>query len=293
MEIKMVQARICEMFAPEANAGIRVFSGGKDLIDIADMAAEERDAVLYCFDQNVKKIENVSPKLAASLRPQREAMVKFAQIAKGTFPETKTYSYPGQQGGLGVDFLTPYTFNYNSSATVADGADGSNGFTEYLDSTITGFGSWNLNFAAANNHPVPLLGSWATKGTPAATVTNYYKGSGETGKHSYVVLFQDGIVEIGTTPRIQQLFFKSQLMDKYVPIAQNPLLCQSIEEDRSIYQYSTPGIIPVSHQTGVQVVAQGTGDAGVSYIPLLGMVFYESDFNKSAMSARTNTSVAP
>jgi len=289
----MVQARISEMFAPEANAGIRVFSGGKDLIDIADMAAEERDAVLYCFDLNVKKIENISPKIAASLRPQREAMVKFAQIAKGTFPETKTYSYPGQSGGLGVDFLSPYTFSYNSSATKPDAADGSNGFTEYLDSTVTGFGSWNLNFAAANNYPVPLLGGWSTKGTPAATITYYYKAAGETNKHSYVVLFQDGIIELGTTPRIQQLFFKTQLMDKYTPIAQNPMLNQSLEEGRSIYQYTTPGMIPVSHQTGVQIVAQGTSEAGTSYIPLLGMVFYETDFNAEAMSARTNTSVSP
>ena len=281
------------MFAPEAVSGIRIFGGGKDLVDIADMAQEEKDAIYYCFDSNVKKIENISPKLAASLRPQREAMVKFAQIAKGTFPETKTYSYPGQAGGLAVDFLTPYTFSYNSSLTVADGLDGSNGFTEYLDSTVTGFGSWNVNFAAANNYPVPLLGSWTAKGTPIATLTNYYKGAGETGKHSYVVIFQDGIIELGTTPRIQQLFFKTQLMDKYTPIAQNPLITQSIEEGRSIYQYTTPGMIPVSHQTGVAIVAQGTSEAGVSLVPLLGMVFYETDFNKAAMSARTNTSVAP
>jgi len=82
-------------------------------------------------------------------------------------------------------------------------------------------------------------------------------------------------------------------MDKYTPIAQNPMLNQSLEEGRSIYQYTTPGMIPVSHQTGVQIVAQGTSEAGTSYIPLLGMVFYETDFNAEAMSARTNTSVSP
>lgn len=267
----MVQARISEMFSPEANAGIRVFSGGKDLIDIADMAAEERDAILYCFDQNVKKIENISPKLAASLRPQREAMVKFAQIAKGTFPETKTFSYPGQIGGLAADFLTPYTYRY---CITANGSVGGYAYTQYVDSATPGFGTWDLATAAG-----------ATAQYIAGDSTHPYRGCAKTSYHSYVVIFQDGIIELGTTPKIQQLFFKSELLDKYTPIAMNPLLNQSIEEDRSIFQYSTPGMIPISHQTGVTIKVQ-SNYAGTSNIPLLGMVFYETDFNLEAMAAR-------
>jgi hypothetical protein len=269
----MVQARISEMFAPEANAGIRVFSGGKDLIDIADMAAEERDAILYCFDQNVKKIENVSPKLAASLRPQREAMVKFAQIAKGTFPETKTYSYPGQAGGLGVDFLNPHLFGYGdvTGVTSADGTmmyygiDGTLGTNQMR--------TWDIPFVAGTVKP--MLGK---------DTATYYKGCGTTNYHSYVVLFQDGIIELGTKPSIEQLFFKSQLMDKYTPIAVSPLARESIEEGRGIYQYTTPGIIPISHMVGVNIEAL-PDVTGVAHIPLLGMCFYETDFNLSAMTA--------
>jgi hypothetical protein len=270
---KMVQARISEMFAPEANAGIRVFSGGKDLIDIADMAAEERDAILYCFDQNVKKIENVSPKIAAGLRPQREAMVKFAQIAKGTFPETKTYSYPGQTGGLAVDFLTPYLFGYGTSDS-GTGANGYNDIAGASGSTAT-MRTWDLPLTASTVRTI--LGY-------DVTTYQYYKGCATTGSHSYVVLFQDGIVEIGTDPSFSELYFKSQLMDKYTPISVQPLIRESVEEGRGIFQYSTPGIIPISHQTGVAI--QGlplyTRNA---YLPLLGMVFYESDFNISTMVA--------
>ena len=274
----MVQARISEMFSAEANAGIRVFSGGKDLIDIADMATEERDAILYCFDQNVKKIENISPKLAAGLRPQREAMVKFAQIAKGTFPETKTFSYPGQQGGLGVDFLTPYLYRYD---TTPNGAVGRKAYTSYSDSSVAGYGTWDINLATVGTKYY-IAGNGST---------GYYRGcdSGDgtngTAGHSYVVIFQDGIIELGTTPRIEQMHFKSELMDKYVPISMQPLLTQSIEENRTIYQYTTPGMIPISHQTGVQIAVLPNA-AGVSTIPLLGMVFYESDFNTAAMPVR-------
>ena len=269
--IELVQARISEMFSPEANAGIRVFSGGKDLIDIADMAAEERDAILYCFDQNVKKIENISPKLAAGLRPQREAMVKFAQIAKGTFPETKTFSYPGQIGGLAADFLSPYTYRY---CTTPNASVGGYAYTEYSDSATVGFGTWDLPMTATGG--VEYI---------AGSASYPYRGSGVTSKHSYVVIFQDGIIELGTTPKIEQLFFKSELLDKYTPVAMNPMLNQSIEEDRSIFQYSTPGMIPISHQTGVTIKSQ-SNYGGTSNIPLLGMVFYETDFNLEAMAAR-------
>jgi hypothetical protein len=267
----MVQAKISEMFAPELNAGIRVFSGGKDLIDIADMAAEERDSILYCFDQNVKKIENISPKLAASLRPQRDAMVKFAQIAKGTFPETKTYSYPGQSGGLAVDFITPYLYKYSTaSAGAAAGSYDTNG---YNASTVAGANVWDIDLVCGT--PAYLAGS----------ASKPYRGSAISGKHSYVVLFQDGIIELGTTPKIEQMFFKSELMDKYTPISMQPLVNQSIEEGRTIYQYSTPGIMPMSHMTGAYVVVQ-PNYTGTSSIPLLGMVFYETDFNLGAMAVR-------
>ena len=270
------------MFSPEANAGIRVFSGGKDLIDIADMAAEERDAILYCFDQNVKKIENISPKLAAGLRPQREAMVKFAQIAKGTFPETKTYSYPGQHGGLGVDFLNPYLLGYGANITAT-----LSGNTGYLDTSLAvgtnGDRTWWLGGGTA--------GTGLTAGTlarilgyDATAATAYYKGCAVAENHSYVVLFQDGIIELGTTPKMNELYFKSTLMDKYTPISQSPLLTQTIEKDRNIYQYSTPGMIPISHNTGVTIIGQVLY-TGSCYLPLLGMVFYESDFNKAAMDS--------
>ena len=262
------------MFAPEATAGIRIFGGGKDLVDIADMAAEEKEAIYYCFDSNVKKIENISPKLAASLRPQREAMVKFAQIAKGTFPETKTFSYPGQSGGLAVDFLNPYLWSY---ATTKDGSTAGNYCTNaYSDAAVAGFGSWDASLTAGTAFYL------------AGSSTKAYRGSAISGKHSYAVVFQDGIIELGTTPKIEQVFFKSELLDKYTPISMQPLMNQSIEEGRSIYQYSTPGMMPFSHQTG-SVIAALPNYTGTSNIPILGMVFYETDFNVAAQAARGAT----
>ena len=276
------------MFSPEAAAGIRIFTGAQDLVDIADISSDERNAILYAFDLNVKKIENVSPKLAATLRPQREAFVKWGQIAKGIFPETKVFAYPGQSGGLGVDFLCPYLWMYNGTQTTAGVAAGNGGYTGYSDSTPIGYGSWDAALTAGT--------LFAIAGGPATVANNtnalsslYYQGSGVTSYHSYTVIAQDGIIELGTTPKIEQLFFRSQLLDKYTPIAQPPTITQTIETDKNIYQYTTPGMIPISHLVGMQIYAMANV-SGVSTLPLLGMTYYETNFNKNIQAGRFATS---
>jgi hypothetical protein len=280
----MTQASISDMFAPEAAAGIRIFTGATDLVDIADISSDERNAILYAFDLNVKKIENVSPKLAATLRPQREAFVKWGQIAKGIFPETKVFAYPGQSGGLGVDFLCPYLFMYNGTQTASSAAAGNSGYTGYNDSVPAGYGSWDAQLTAGAMFSI--AGGPATQSNAINSLSSlYYQGSGVTSYHSYVVIAQDGICEIGTTPKIEQLFFRSQLLDKYTPIAQPPTLAQTIETDKNIYQYTTPGMIPISHLVGMQIYAM-PNVGGLSTLPLLGMVYYETNFNKNIQAGR-------
>lgn len=285
---KLTQASISDMFAPEAAAGIRIFTGAQDLVDIADISSDERNAILYAFDLNVKKIENVSPKLAATLRPQREAFVKWGQIAKGIFPETKVFAYPGQSGGLGVDFLCPYLWMYNGTQTSAGVGSGNNAYTGYNDSVPGGYGSWDATLTAGAMFAI--AGGPATQTASINALSSlYYAGSGITSYHSYTVIAQDGIIEIGTTPKIEQLFFRSQLLDKYTPIAQPPTLAQTIESEKSVYQYTTPGMIPISHLVGMQIYAMpNTG--GVSTLPLLGMTYYETNFNKNIQAGRFATS---
>jgi hypothetical protein len=263
-----MQARISTLFEPEALNGIRVFSGGRDVVDTSEISQDERDAITYCFDQNIKKIENASPKIAAGLRLQREAMVKWAGIAKGTFPESKIYSYPGQAGGLGVDFLTPYLFGYGNSDTTG-------GLNMYLDtaaaSATAAERTWDISLTAGTR--TFLLGD---------LTSTFYKGCATTGSHSFVVLFQDGIVEIGSTPKIYQLHFKSELMNKYTPVGQQPLVSMPVEDHKLIYQYTTPGMIPCSHTTGMNISVM-PAYTGTAHIPLLGMCFYETDFNVQTM----------
>jgi hypothetical protein len=244
-------------------------------MDMAELSQDERDQIGYCFDQNVKKIENVSPKIAAGLRTQREAMLKWAGIAKGTFPETRTYSYPGQTGGLGVDFLNPYLFGYGTSnGTYTNGTDGVNMYLDIAGSNASAaLRTWD--FTTAVDTRIWLMGK---------DTATYYRGCATTGSHSFVVLFQDGILEVGSDPSIDQIHFKSELMDKYTPIQAPPTIRVPIEDGKSIFQYNTPGMIPCSHQTGMNISVAPLY-ARTIHVPLLGMCFYESGFNLETMVA--------
>jgi len=274
----MAQERISNLFAQEAQQGIRIFSGGRDVVEIAPpLSQDEIDAIHYAFDTNVKKIENISPKIAAGLKLQREAMVKWAQVAKGTFPELKNYSYPGVTGGLAVDFLNPFLFRYGDSNVALAGNTDMLDIAWAEDAAVMG-GDWEWDMTAGT--VIYLLGN-----SNGVANTAYYKGCASTGAHSFVVLFQDGIVELNSSPKIQELYFKSELMDRYTPISVPPLIGQTVEEGRTIHQYTTPGMIPCSHTTGMQV-AVAPHTTGRSKIVLLGMCFYETGFNLPAMVYR-------
>jgi hypothetical protein len=245
--------------------------GGRDTFDYEKLTEEEVDSVHLAFDKGLKRIENVSPKLAANMRPQREAYVKWAGIAKATFPETKSFSYPSVAGGLGADWITPELITYRTNTAYASGYPA---YSDYNNTTAVS-ATFDLPLTAGTASYIFGQGSggYQTGGTPTA----YYKGSPVTDKHSFVVLAQDAFVEVGTTPKINMLKFLTQLQNKYQWIAMNPILVQTLEDYRAIYQYNTPGMIPMDHNVGTIIEAM-PAVTGTSTIIPFGMVFYEYDF---------------
>ena len=258
----MTSIRVKDLFAEEITNGIKMFMGGRDTYDYEKLTAEEVDAVHLAFDKNLKRIENVSPKLAANLRPQREAYVKWAGIAKAVFPETKSYQYPAVAGGLGADWITPELYKYN---TTPNGTTQWSGYTEYNATTTTN--SFDLTLTAGTLRAI----------AGNAGLTTSYKGCSKTNNHSFVVIAQDGLVELNTTPRINLLKFATDLENKYQYVSMNPLMIETLEDYRAIYQYNTPGMIPMDHNVGTYIVGM-PASTGISTIVPLGMVFYEYDF---------------
>ncbi len=267
----MVQVRIKELFAPEIAAGIKMFTGGRDTYDYESLSPSEEDAVKTAFDKSLLKIEAVSPKVASVIRPQRDAFVKWAGVAKGTFPETKSYSYPSTAGGLGADWITPELYKYDTTPSAT--------FPCYTGYVATASAGDSFDIATTAGVASYIAGN--------ATETNSYKGSITTGMHSFVVIAQDGLVEIGTSPKFNMVKVSTDLETKYAPVAMQPLINQTVEDNKSIYQYNTPGMIPMDYQVGTIVKAYAN-DTGVSTIVPLGMVFYEHEF-----IGKTGTSSLP
>jgi len=259
----MTTIRVKDLFAEEITNGIKMFMGGRDAYDYEKLTDEESDSVRLAFDKNLKRIENVSPKLAANLRPQREAFVKWAGIAKAVFPETKSYQYPAVAGGLGADWITPELYKYDSTPSATYPC-----YSDYNATTTTN--SFDLTLTAGT---MRMIAGYQTGGT----LTSSYKGSTVTNKHSFVVIAQDGLVELSTTPRINMLKFATDLENKYQYIAMSPLMIETLEDHRSIYQYNTPGQIPMDHNVGTYIGVM-PASTGISTIVPLGMVFYEYDF---------------
>jgi len=259
----MTQIRVKDLFAEEITNGVKMFMGGRDTYDYERLTDEEADSIHLAFDKNLKRIENVSPKLAANMRPQREAFVKWAGIAKATFPETKSFSYPAVAGGLGADWITPELYKYSTSPAAAAAT---NSYSDY-NGTTAAFTSFDLTLTAGTARYV----------AGNVTETNFYKGCATTDKHSFVVIAQDGLVELGTTPKVNMMKFSTQLQTKYQWISMSPSLTQTMEDYRAIYQYDTPGMIPMDHNVGTLIKVMPTVSGTTTLVPL-GMVFYEYDF---------------
>jgi hypothetical protein len=251
----MPQEKLKDLFAAEGKKHIRIFAGGLEKVNTLPLAQEETEAINHCFDQHITALEWVSPKLAAYYRRQQSAMVKWGKVAKGSFPEEKSIAYPGEDGGIGVDFLAPQTYRYKATASSTDPCYS----TAYTVNTTT----------------VTLVAD--TTAYLAGDGTNYYKGKPTDNYHSMNVLFQNGIVEFNSSPKLQLLKFRTDKMDKYVSIAVPPGHDQSIEEGKQIFPYVTPGMIPMTHTHGVEIAAL-PHVAGYADIRLFGMVFFEFDF---------------
>ena len=208
-----------------------------------------------CFRTDVQQIAAVAPPVAESLSIQEDAFVKFAGVAKAIFPDDKPLRYPSEPGTIGVAPIVPCAVNWKATASSSYPC-----YTSYND------GTWEIDLTAGTI--AYLLGD---------SSGNYFKGSVTDDAHSMVVIAKDGIVEFGTTPKINQIHYKTEVQDKYGPICTHPLMEIPAETGKQYYQYPTLGMIPLYHNFGsmLRVYPNYTGS---SKIALLGLVFYEHDF---------------
>jgi len=246
---------VSELFAEERAKGIPVAALNRAVVSYVDLDAKEVEAVNLVFDGIVNHLRKVAPSIAADIAPQRSLALKMAGVAKATFPVRKSFQFPTVPGSLGVAPLFPQGLKWTSTPGASDPC--------YSDYAVN---SWNISLTAGT--AAYILGS----------STNFYKANPNTNTHTFVLIFNNGVIEVGSTPKIDQFKLMSEGKQDYGAYAVEPLVEINVEPNKAIYQYPTPlGALWVDHQSGVKWWFRPRL-SGTSTIKLIGMVFFEHDF---------------
>jgi len=236
-------------------AGIPFFAGGRKAVEVEDLAPEEENAVKKCLEDNLTLMEKVSPTLAATLRGQQNFFLQAARYMKGRVK--KPISYPAMSGTIGVNFLIPQAIRYVATPSATDPA-----YTSYPAN------SWDLSLTAGT--ATWLFGDG----------TNYYKTRSTENQRFIIAIPKDCIIEIGSTPRLEQFIVKSEAETKYAPWTVHPLAELTIEPGKTLYQYPTIGGLILDWTLG-QMLGAMPAKSGTSTVKLLGLYFYEYDFHST------------
>jgi len=163
-------------------------------------------------------------------------------------------TYPSEEGKAGIMPLFPQAIKYTATPSDTEPA-----YTDYITNT------WEMDLTAGTT--AYLFGSSA----------NYYYASPVEGKRAMLVIFQHGLLEIGTTPKIYQMRVYSKVEQRKGAFAVHPLVEVPVEHGKVVYQYNTLGVVFVYWDLGIkwELLPVYTGR---SKLPLLGVVLYEHDF---------------
>lgn len=261
----MPSVTVDDFFANEySKHGIRVFAGGKDVFDTKPLEPGEIAAIRLAFRQGLSHIRRVSPRLAESFAPQEDAMVLWGQVAKAVIPNDKPITYPARAGTLGVSWIAPAIYGYYAGAAAE--TVGQWDYSQYVGKAAN---------AIMDNWSIALTGGTARY--LAGNGTQFYKAMGTESYRAMHVILQDGILQVGgAEPSINQILFRTEAMNKYSPIGVSPVIGETLEEGKQIYQYPTLGMIPMYHNYGTMIGVMPGYTATVD-MPLAAMSFFEYD----------------
>ena len=245
-------------FKPLLSLGISVFHPGVSDVEYKGLGDDEREAIERCISQHAKVLGRISPHLAEDWLAHKDFFFKVAEYAKAKLGGgEKSFSWPSKSGGLGVSPLIPQIIKYKATATST--------YPCYTGYTTN---SWEISLTAGTM--AYLFGDG----------TNYYKPSPVTNEQCIIAIIQDGIVEIGTTPRIYSWRAYYEGRSEYGAWSTTPVVVESIEENRKIYQHVTPGAFVLPYAVGFMLGGMPSA-SGTAHIEVLGLAFYEHDFFKT------------
>ena len=239
-------------------AGVKVARLGRKQLSYIEIekGSPEYEAIKRVFETGLQHLYKVAPAVARDIERQRELVFTMAGVAKATFPTVKGYEFPSEPGRLGVAWLIPQALKYVASPSADAPA-----YTSYKTNT------WEMDLTAGK--AAWILGDG----------TNYYKASPQTNKHAFILIFENGLIEVASTPVTDQFKLASEVAQNIGIYTIEPLVEIPVEDGKAIYQYPTPlGALYVDHNVGVMWGFMPKYSGNSHKIIPIGMVFYEHDF---------------
>lgn len=262
-------AEVFNMF--QVPDGINVFTGGINSVQVLGLNASEVAAIVQAYSNGLLSIQRVAPSIYNEFKKQLNVAIAFGAIAKAKFQNQKTINFPSQPGTIGVNWLAPQLYKYIGAATASNP-----GYTDYTSD------SWKLSLTAGT--PIQFAGNGTTwtqntppTTPPTITFSNFYKTNPTNGFRQISFVLQDGMIEEATTPAINQFQIATQNEQKYGIYTVDPLQDQTIQENKTIYQYPTPiGVVPFWYDVGTVWIGMPFATQ-TSSIRLHGLTFYEHE----------------
>jgi len=234
---------------------VKIAALDRKTVNYVPLSSDEEKTVNYVFNSGLKYLKKTLPSVAPEIEAQRDLALTMAGVAKATFPIRKNYSYPSVPGSLGVTWLFPQGLKYAATPSSTNPC-----YTGYNTN------SWDIPCTAGTASYI--LGDG----------TNFYKANPNTDVHTFLLIFDGGVLEYGSSPSIEQFQLLSEGKRDYGAYTIEPMVEIPVEKNVAVYQYPTPlGAVFVDHNRGVMWGFMPR-TSGTKTIKLLGMIFYEHNF---------------
>jgi len=232
-----------------------VLVGGLGELEYEDFSDNEDTLFSKFIENSIDALDKISPEIAKDFEAQSGLFETLATVFKAKVDKPFGGILP-TSGQFGAGLLIPQDVKY-----VATASSSSPAYTDYTAN------SWNISLTAGTT--AYLLGSSA----------NFYKASPTTGSRAMFVIMKNGIIEVGTTPSINQFQISTERVS-YPSLSVHPLVDQPVERGYTIYRYNLPFAIPVFYDFGIKLTAMPI-QSGTKDVRLIGVIFYEYDFRSS------------
>ena len=202
-------------------------------------------------EDSVNVLQKISPEIAEDFKAQIPLFRSVGEIFGAKVDKAFGGILPSS-GQYGVGLIIPQDIRYVTTPSATEPA-----YSHYE------LNSWDVVLTAGT--AMYLLGDG----------TNFYKARPTVGVRCAFVIMKNGIIEIGTTPTINQLIVRTERVN-YPAFTVHALVDQTIEKGTTIYRYNFPLALPVFHDFGVMLGAMPM-TSKTSNIRLFGVIFYEYD----------------